>query len=89
MEFNIDLTGITCPRDLQQRVAEALPCPEYYGFNLDALYDVLTEQGDGWCVLITGCAGADELLPGYMRSLRKMCRAAEEETENMEIHFLP
>lgn len=38
-----ELSGID---DLHQRLADAFDFPEYYGANLDALYDVLTGGGD-------------------------------------------
>ena len=38
-----ELTGID---DLHDKLAEAFEFPEYYGANLDALYDMLTTGGD-------------------------------------------
>ena len=38
-----DLTGID---DLHDKIAEGFEFPEYYGGNLDALYDMLTTGGD-------------------------------------------
>ena len=37
----------------------------------------------------TGCAGAEERLPSYMRSLQRMCQDAEAETPELYIAFLP
>ena len=45
MEFTIDLAGAAVPAELHRRIRDVLPCPEWYGDNLDALYDLLTEQG--------------------------------------------
>lgn len=38
----IDCTAVHSRADLHQVFAEALSFPEYYGKNLDALYDCLT-----------------------------------------------
>ena len=41
----VTIRGIdfTCPEELQDYLASELSFPEYYGRNLDALYDVLTD----------------------------------------------
>ncbi len=46
--FYIDLKGITTKEELHALLRKELPLPEYYGDNLDAFYDALTEQGEGW-----------------------------------------
>lgn len=39
----IDCAGLTQPRQLHQRIAQALQFPDWYGNNLDALFDLLAE----------------------------------------------
>ena len=51
MDYRIDLTGIGNRADLHDRLQEALPLPVWYGRNLDALYDALTEMGERIIVL--------------------------------------
>ena len=46
--FYIDLNGISTKDELHALLRKELPLPEYYGDNLDAFYDVLTEKGTGW-----------------------------------------
>ena len=46
--FYIDLNGISTGDELHALLRKELPLPDYYGDNLDAFYDVLTEQGEGW-----------------------------------------
>ncbi len=46
--FYIDLKGISTKEELHALLRKELSLPEYYGDNLDAFYDVLTEQGEGW-----------------------------------------
>lgn len=45
MEYRIDCAEIGCSKDLHQQIAMRLSFPDWYGHNLDALYDCLTEIG--------------------------------------------
>ena len=56
MDYRIDLTGIGNRADLHDRLQEALPLPVWYGRNLDAFYDCLTEQAEECCpARLYGC----------------------------------
>ena len=50
-EYRIDLANVTDGEALHDALAAALPLPEYYGRNLDAFYDVLTEFGGSWRIV--------------------------------------
>ena len=65
-EYIIDLEGVESEDDLHDRLEESLPLPDYYGRNLDALYDVLTEYGDGWHVVIENIDLVDEEIRPYV-----------------------
>ncbi len=65
-EFIIDLEGAGSEEEIQERIEEALPLPEYYGENLDALYDVLTEYGNGWHVIILNTDDVDDEVRQYV-----------------------
>lgn len=41
----LDLRGLESRRELHTYIAEKMDFPEYYGKNLDALYDCLTDIG--------------------------------------------
>ena len=43
-EYYVDLSGISDKAGLHRRLREHLPLPPWYGNNLDALYDSLTEM---------------------------------------------
>ena len=43
--FTIDLTGVRTLRALHEAIRDGLRLPEYYGMNLDALWDCLS-SGD-------------------------------------------
>lgn len=42
MKITLDLRSIQSPADAQAYLQRALAFPDYYGKNLDALYDMLT-----------------------------------------------
>ena len=43
MEYQIDCLTINDSKEFHRILAETLALPEWYGHNLDALYDCLTE----------------------------------------------
>ena len=87
MDFAIDLAGVATAAELHRRVRVVLPCPEWYGDNLDALYDLLTDQGSGWRVTFLCTEEMESLLPAYMASLRRLCIRAMAETPGLQIGF--
>ncbi|MCR4588919.1 MAG: barstar family protein [Lachnospiraceae bacterium] len=85
--FVIDMNGVYSADDFQGLLEEILPLPDYYGENLDALYDVLTEQGKGWHLIFRNYTEAQVCMEKYMKNLRKMCRRAQENCEGLTIDF--
>ena len=45
MEYIIDFSGICDAKSIHQTLARTLNFPDWYGHNLDALYDCLSEMG--------------------------------------------
>lgn len=43
MEYHIDCAGVTSREALHRLLARILEFPDWYGCNLDALYDLLTD----------------------------------------------
>ena len=82
-EFVIDLKDVYSTDELHKKIAEALPVPEYYGANLDALYDVLTEQSEGWVIVFSSASVPGTTMGKYMQKLRRMCAAAAKENEGL------
>lgn len=60
---------------------EKLGFPEYYGNNLDALYDCLTEMSDTKIIICL----ADQITPYFRRVLRVFNRAVSEGCINIEL----
>lgn len=73
MEFIIiDGKRMTSVEETHRYLARTLRLPDYYGENLDALHDVLTDLGRHvWIILINGDL-LDEHLGEYAASLRRV-----------------
>ena len=87
--FYLDLKDITNKAELHELLARELPLPDYYGKNLDALYDVLTDESDGWDLIFYNMPDADEELNKYICKLKKLCARAVSECYNLQIRFYP
>lgn len=78
--FTIDLSTVGDDAGaLHKLLRAALPLPEYYGDNLDALYDVLTEFGATWTLVFRGTPP-----PG----LKAVCEDAAAETPGLSIRWV-
>ena len=85
--FYIDLAVVSTPEELQKELVKELPLPDYYGRNLDALYDVLTESGDGWNIIFYNARFAQYRLGKYFDALSRLCREAAEDVHDLKIRF--
>ena len=54
MNIILNCENLAQRRQAHQYLAQMLDFPDYYGKNLDALFDCLTELGDGTIVLNGG-----------------------------------
>ena len=88
--YFVDLTGVENRTELHDRIEQELPVPDWYGRNLDALYDALTEPGfGGRCTFcFTGCSGAGDGMQRYLEAMKQMCRAAVEENPGLTVEFV-
>ena len=85
--YTISLSEIYRADELHRLLVDTLTFPEYYGGNLDALYDVLTSQSIGWSLHITDCAESRALLGKYFTRFQKVCLEAQDENPNFEAEF--
>ena len=62
-----------------------LNLPDYYGKNLDALYDCLTETGKPVQIIVSYVAEMQDNLRRYADSLLNTLEAAEEKNPNISV----
>lgn len=87
--FYIDVMEVFSKEDLQELLVKELPLPDYYGKNLDALYDVLTEFGQGWNIIFYNTKFAKYRLGKYFDALERLCGEACEEMDELKVRFYP
>jgi len=76
--ITLDIGNIQTVRALHIYLAYMLDFPAYYGRNLDALHDLLTEQVQASCILLTGEAASDEMR-GYLPRLERVLEDSAQE----------
>ena len=86
-EYIIDLNGLRDRADLHERIFHALPLPEWYGYNLDALFDVLTEPTEPMRIVFLNYKDAEKVLGAYANAFRHMIQDVMEENEEVECVF--
>ena len=64
--YIIDLAGVEDRTELHDRIEQGIKVTEWYGRNLDALYDVLTEYGNGWHVILLNTDDVDDEVRQYV-----------------------
>ena len=75
----IDGNAVTSMEDIHKLLAQQLEFPEWYGGNLDALHDCLTDLHEETDVSIVHSEALLKTLgPGYVRLSRVLSDAADE-----------
>ena len=69
----IDFSQFDNAKDAHACLKDTLSFPDYYGFNLDALYDCLTEIGEDTELMTASCGR--EFEAGFLRVLRDASKA--------------
>lgn len=72
MRFMLEGSVITSREALHRALAEGLELPEWYGGNLDALHDCLTELDRPLELTVRGGAALEAALGGYAVALRRV-----------------
>ena len=79
MDYTVNLSGVESREQLHELLMKTLPLPSYYGKNLDALYDILTEGHQQWNGTFTACEKAKAVWGAYFDNLRETFTDATEE----------
>ena len=81
----IDCTKIHNQEDLHEIFRQILRFPEWYGCNLDALYDCLTEISGK--VRLLDWEVAEERLGAYGRTAKKVIAAAAVQNTELDLYI--
>ena len=87
LTFYADAARFTDPAAVHRTLQAVFADYEYYGSNLDALYDVLTSIPQAAVLQIAGWQAAETALGDYARRLRRTLDEAAEENENLTVEF--
>ena len=85
MRIELDCRCMTDKQTAHSYLKQMLSLPDYYGRNLDALYDVLTERGEETELVVYHWQELNSLLGGYGISLLETLRVASEENPKLEV----
>ncbi len=76
MKTELDFKDIQNTTQLHKYLKEKLELPDYYGNNLDALYDCLTEKEEGYTVTISHIGELKRELGEYADALLHVLKDA-------------
>ena len=81
----LDGKKITDKEILHDILKNELDLPDWYGRNLDALYDCLTEAAEDMEIVIKNKEVLECCLGRYAAGLWKVLRAAEQENQSLKV----
>jgi ribonuclease inhibitor len=81
--IEIDCRNINSPKALQIYIQYRLDFPEWYGRNLDALYDMLTTNAYPVCLTIVTGPEMNEEMKTYISRLMRVIQDAARENETL------
>ena len=85
MELIIDGAVLTRPEAVHDLFVRSLALPEWYGRNLDALYDVLTELGTPLELFVRNRKDLEAHLGTYAEDLLNTLAEAEAENPTLAV----
>jgi len=83
MRITLDGECLREPETAHAYLSSRLGFPDYYGMNLDALYDCLTQICEDTYIVIE-CAG-DEAEHPYFNSLLEVFSDAEQDNDHLQV----
>ena len=79
MTFTLDLSGVKTKEELHDLLQKVLPLPDYYGRNLDALFDVLICISEPMEIRFQNTIVAENYIGDYLYSLFRLCEDLQAE----------
>ena len=77
-EILLSLQGLGNRKEFHRALAGAMDFPDYYGKNLDAMMDCLTDLGTATHLILTDTQAFAEALPTYFASIQRVMDEAAE-----------
>lgn len=72
MEIVIDVAGVYSADDFYEILNEHIELPEYFGRNLDALKDVLTDMSGDLVIRVINTGEMESAMPRFLKGLRRL-----------------
>ena len=70
----IDCTGLEDARQLHVKLKKELGFPDYYGYNLDALFDCLTDIGADTTIRLEGFMTLGQWKDRFLNTIANACQ---------------
>jgi len=83
--ITVDLTNIETPRAMHVYLAYVMGFPPYYGRNLDALHDMLTQIGEDTLLTIRRPAQLPPQMNRQFPGFSLVLHDAQEENEHLKV----
>lgn len=87
MRYEIDLRDVRTREAFHRRIEQTVPCPAYYGRNLDAFYDILTGQNGIGELFFYNVGDFMQNMPDYAEALKTLCAEAMEQRPELRVRF--
>lgn len=87
MELQLDGREFVDRQLLHAAIARQLHLPDYYGENLDALWDILSSWNEPLTIIIHNPTRFVEQLGGYGESVLQLLQDAEEENSMISVEY--
>ena len=88
-QITMDCENITTSAQLHMAISQALAFPEYYGKNLDALFDCLTEICDDTELILLNWHKLEYTLKDYSGKLLYVFHCACKENSQLTVTLHP
>lgn len=85
--IKLELARMSSLTELHKYLRRALELPVYYGMNLDALYDCLTEISEETTLVVPLAVAKDEYLGWYGKQLLQVLQDAAEENSALKLEI--
>ena len=80
----IDFSTIKSPNDFYGEIKKILNLPEYFSYNLDSLYDCLTDIFEPVSISFSNCKEGNSSLGGYFNSIKQVFADAKDAGSRVE-----